>query len=153
MEKPTKTAMQLLERKQRSGAIAVAPDSTVLAALKTLADHDIGAVLVLQGDRLVGILSERDCVRKVELAGRAAGGVQVSDIMTSKVLAVRPDQTARECRKIMGDARIRHLPVVDGERVVGVLSSKDILDEVIAEDEKVIQQLETERLVTMTGNY
>jgi len=153
MEKPTKTAMQLLERKQRSGAIAVAPDSTVLAALKTLADHDIGAVLVLQGDRLVGILSERDCVRKVELAGRAAAGVQVRDIMTSKVLSVRPDQTARECRKIMGDARIRHLPVVDGGRVVGVLSSKDILDEVIAEDERVIQQLETERLVTMTGNY
>jgi CBS domain-containing protein len=153
MEKPTKTAMQLLERKQRPGAIAVAPDSTVLAALKTLADHDIGAVLVLQGDRLVGILSERDCVRKVELAGRAAAGAQVRDIMTSKVLSVRPDQTARECRKIMGDARIRHLPVVDGGRVVGVLSSKDILDEVIAEDEKVIQQLETERLVTMTGNY
>ncbi len=73
--------------------------------------------------------------------------------MTSKVVFVRPDQSAEECRKIMGDARIRHLPVVDGDRVVGVLSSKDILDEVIARDEEVIKRLETERLMTTTGNY
>jgi CBS domain-containing protein len=153
MGKLKKTAKQLIEAKKRPGAISISPNSTVLAALKLLADHDIGAVLVMERDRLVGILSERDCVRNLELRDRAAGTTQVRDIMTSKVLSVRPDQTVEECRKIMGDGRIRHLSVVDGERVVGVLSSKDILDEVIAEDEKVIQQLETERLVTMTGNY
>jgi CBS domain-containing protein len=153
MEKVTKTAKQLIEAKTRPGAISISPDNTVLAALKALADHDIGALLVMERDRLVGILSERDCVRKLELRDRAAGIAQVRDIMTSMVLSVRPDQTVEECRKIMGDARIRHLPVVDGERVVGVLSSKDILDEVIAEDEKIIKQLETERLMTTGGLY
>lgn len=153
MGKLTKTANQLIEAKKRPGAISISPDSTVLAALKLLADHDIGAVLVMERDRLVGILSERDCVRKLELRNRAAGTTLVRDIMTSKVLSVRTDQTVEECRKIMGDARIRHLSVVDGERVVGVLSSKDILDEIIAEDEKIIRQLETERLVTTSGLY
>jgi CBS domain-containing protein len=153
MEKITKTAKQLIEGKKRTGAISISPDSTVLAALKVLADHDIGAVLIMERDRLVGILSERDCVRKLELRDRAAGTTQVRDVMTSKVRSVRPDQTVEECRKIMGDARIRHLPVVDGERVVGVLSSKDILDEVIAEDEKIIKQLETEQLMTTGGLY
>jgi CBS domain-containing protein len=153
MEKVTKTAKELVEVKKRPGAISISPDSTVLAALKVLADHDIGAVLVMERDRLVGILSERDCVRKLELRDRTAATAQVRDVMTSKVLSVRPDQTVEECRKIMGDARIRHLPVVDGERVVGVLSSKDILDEVIVEDEKIIKQLETERLMTTGGHY
>jgi len=153
MEKPTKTAKQLLDLKKQAGAISVTPDSTALAALKVLAEHNIGAVLVMEGDRLSGILSERDYARKVELHGRSAGGTLVRDIMTSKVVFVRPDQSAEECRKIMGDARIRHLPVVDGDRVVGVLSSKDILDEVIARDEEVIKRLETERLMTTTGNY
>ena len=153
MERPTKTAKQLLDLKRQSGVVAVAPDTTVLAALKVLADHNIGAVLIMQGDRLVGILSERDCARKVDLQGRSAAGTQVSDIMTAKVVSVGPDQTAQECRKVMGEARIRHLPVVEGERVIGVLSSKDILDEVIAEDARIIQQLETERLMTTTGHY
>jgi CBS domain-containing protein len=153
MGKLKKTAKQLIEAKKRPGAISISPNSTVLAALKLLADHDIGAVLVMERDRLVGILSERDCVRNLELRDRAAGTTQVRDIMTSKVLSVRPDQTVEECRKIMGDGRIRHLSVVDGERVVGVLSSKDILDEVIAEDEKIIKRLETERLMTTGGLY
>jgi CBS domain-containing protein len=153
MEKPTKTAKQMLDRKKQSGFISVSPDGTVLAALKVLADHNIGALLVMEKDRLVGVLSERDCVRKVELRGRTASGTQVRDIMTTKVVSVRPDQSVEDCRKTMGDARIRHLPIVDGDRVIGVLSSKDILDEIIAEDEKLIRQLETERLMTTTGNY
>jgi CBS domain-containing protein len=153
MEKVVKTAKQLLDAKKRAGAISVAPDSTVLAAMKTLAEHDIGAVLVIEQERLVGILSERDCVRKLELHDRTAAAARVRDIMTANVLSVRPGQSVEECRKMMGDARIRHLPVVDGGRVVGVLSSKDILDEVIAEDEKLIQELETERLVTTEGQY
>jgi len=146
MNRPTKTAKQLLELKQQSGAITVSPDNTVLYALKVLAEHDIGAVLVLEGDRLVGILSERDCVRKVELQGRTATSTHVGEIMTSRVISVRPDQTTQECRKVMGEARIRHLAVVNAGRIVGVLSSKDILDEIIAEDQEIIQQLETTRL-------
>jgi CBS domain-containing protein len=145
MNRPTKTAKQLLDLKHQSGAITVSPDNTVLYALKVLAEHDIGAVLVLQGDRLVGILSERDCVRKLELQGRTAASTHVGEIMTSRVLSVRPDQNTQECRKIMGEARIRHLAVVNAGRIVGVLSSKDILDEVIAEDQTIIQQLETAR--------
>ena len=139
---------------RRGNVISIEPTSDLRTAAKLLSVHDIGAVAVLDdGGRIVGILSERDCVRKLELQDRAAATTQVRDIMTSNVLSVRPDQAVEECRKVMGDARIRHLSVVDGERVVGVLSSKDILDEIIAEDEKIIKELETERLVTTSGLY
>src|SRR5215469_2518004 len=153
MDKAIKTAKQMIDAKKRAGIFSVSPDSTVLAALKALAEHDIGAVLVVEQERLVGILSERDCARKLELQGRTAAATRVRDIMTAKVLAVRPEQSAEECRKIMGEARIRHLPVVEDGCAIGVLSSKDILDEVIAEDERLIRQLETERLMTNAGQY
>ena len=153
MDKVIRTAKQLIDAKKRPGVISIAPDATVLAALKTLAEHDIGALLVTEQERLVGILSERDCARKVELQGRTAADTRVRDIMTAKVLAVRPEQSAEECRKVMGEARIRHLPVVEDGRAIGVLSSKDILDEVIAEDERLIRDLETERLMTSAGQY
>jgi len=153
MEKVIRTAKQMIEAKKREGVISVSPNDTILTALKSLAEHDIGAVLVIDQNRLIGILSERDCVRKLELQGRAAATTLVRDVMTANVLTVRPEQGAEQCRKIMGEARIRHLPVVEGERVVGVLSSKDILDQVIAEDEKLIKDLETERLMTTAGQY
>lgn len=153
MQKPTKSAKQLLDLKKHSGIVAVAPDDSVLAALGVLAKHNIGAVLVMAGDRLVGILSERDYARKVELQSKTASDTLVRVIMTQQVITVRHDQTVEDCRKLMGDARIRHLPVVDGERVIGVLSSKDILDEIVDEDERHIKQLETERLMTSTGVY
>jgi len=153
MEKVIRTAKQMLEAKKRAGVISVSPEDTVLLALKTLAEHDIGAVLVMEQGRLAGILSERDCARKLELQGRSASSTLVRDVMTGNVLTVRPDQSAEQCRKIMGEARIRHLPVVEDGRAVGVLSSKDILDEVIAEDEKLIRDLETERLLTTAGQY
>ena len=153
MDKRIKTAKQMIDAKKRPGVISIAPDSTVLAALKLLAEHDIGALVVIEQERLVGILSERDCARKVELQGRTAANTRVRDIMTAKVLTVRPEQSAEDCRKIMGTARIRHLPVVEDGRAIGVLSSKDILDEVIAEDERLIRQLETERLMTSAGQY
>ncbi|HUI96450.1 MAG TPA: CBS domain-containing protein [Xanthobacteraceae bacterium] len=153
MDKRIKTAKQMIDAKKRPGVISIAPDSTVLAALKLLAEHDIGALVVIEQERLVGILSERDCARKVELQGRTAANTRVRDIMTAKVLTVRPEQSAEDCRKIMGTARIRHLPVVEDGRAIGVLSSKDILDEVIAEDERLIRRLETERLMTSAGQY
>jgi CBS domain-containing protein len=153
VEKSTKTAKQLLDQKKQAGFIAVGADSTVLVALQLMADKNIGAVLVLEDEHLVGIFSERDYARKGELQNRAAATTPVRDVMTQKVVTVRPDQSVESCRKIMGDMRIRHLPVVEGDRIVGVLSSKDTLDEIIAEDEKVIRQLETERQMTARGVY
>jgi CBS domain-containing protein len=156
MKKPTKTAQELLNMKKQSGFIAIGLESTVLDALRVLADRDIGAVLITEEkDRLVGIFSERDYARKGELQNRTAATTPVRDVMTAKVVSVSPDQTVEVCRKIMGEKRVRHLPVTSAGRVIGVLSSKDILDEIIAEDEKVIKELEMDqlRLTTDTGTY
>jgi CBS domain-containing protein len=153
MDKLTKTAKQLLDMKKQAGFFSVPANSTVKAALEVLSEKNIGAVLVMDGSRLAGIFSERDYARKGELQGRTAADTPVREVMTSNVASVAQDRTVEDCRKIMGEKRIRHLPVVDGEKVMGVLSSKDILDEIIAEDEKLIRELETERLLTNTGNY
>ena len=155
MDKPTKTAKQLLDMKKQVGFFSVPANSTVKAALEVLSEKNIGAVLVMDGTKLVGIFSERDYARKGELQGRTAQSTAIREVMTLSVASVRPDRTVDQCRKIMGEMRIRHLPVLDGEKVIGVLSSKDILDEIIAEDEKLIRNLETERLVmtTTAGNY
>ena len=152
MDKPTKTAKQLLDMKKQAGFFSIPAKSTVKGALEVLSEKNIGAVLVMEGSKLVGIFSERDYARKGELQGRTAGSTAIREVMTA---SVTPDRTVEECRKIMGERRIRHLPVLDGEKVIGVLSSKDILDEVIAEDEKLIRDLETERLqmTTTAGNY
>jgi CBS domain-containing protein len=154
METPRKTARQLLERKQ-TGIVAVAPEDTVLAALKVMAEKNVGAVLVLEGERLAGILSERDYARKVELQGRSAAQTRVREIMTAEVFSVSPGALVESCNRLMSDKRVRHLPVLDGDRIVGVLSNRDVLEEVIAEDEQRIRGLETERLITTTdpGTY
>jgi len=155
MDKPRKTAKQLLDIKKQAGFFSVSANSTVKAALEVLSEKNIGAVLVMEGTKLVGIFSERDYARKGELQGRTAVGTSILEVMTSNIASVTPDRMVEECRRIMGERRIRHLPVLDGEKVIGVLSSKDILDEVIAEDEKLIRDLETERLLMTTtgGNY
>jgi CBS domain-containing protein len=153
MDKPRKTAKQLLDMKKQAGFFSVSANSTVKAAIEVLSEKNIGAVLVMEGTKLVGIFSERDYARKGELQDRTASSTAIRKVMTSSIASVTPDQTVEECRKIMGEKRIRHLPVLDGEKVIGVLSSKDILDEIIAEDEKLIRDLETERLLTTTGNY
>jgi CBS domain-containing protein len=153
MDKPRKTAKQLLDVKKQAGFFSVSANSTVKAALEVLSEKNIGAVLVMEDTKLIGIFSERDYARKGELQGRTAGSTAIREVMTSSIASVTPDQTVEECRKIMGERRIRHLPVLHGEKVIGVLSSKDILDEIIAEDEKLIRDLETERLLTTTGNY
>jgi CBS domain-containing protein len=155
MDKPTKTAKQLLDMKKQVGFFSVPANSTVKAALKVLSEKNIGAVLVMDGAKLVGIFSERDYARKGELQGRTAESTAIREVMTLNVASATLDRTVEQCRKIMGEMRIRHLPVLDGEKVIGVLSSKDILDEIIAEDEKLIRALETERLqmTTTAGNY
>ena len=136
------SVQQLLEQKPK-GIHSIAPDEPVLAAIRKMAEHHIGALLVMSGDRLVGIVSERDYARKVVLLGRSSTETRVESIMTPKVVTVTPRQDANDCMRLMTDKRIRHLPVVSGERVVGVLSIGDLVRAVIEEQERTIADLET----------
>lgn len=151
-EKVTRTARDVLAR-TKTGAIAVAPTDTVLVAMTVMAERNIGAVLVMEGERLVGILSERDCVRKLEVQNRNPRGTRTDDIMTKDVLTVPSDRPLDQCRKIMSERKFRHLPVVDDGKVIGLLSIRDVLEEVIAEEERQIRDLETERAAVNAGLY
>jgi len=137
-----KTARQLLADKP-SRIISVSPDTSVYEALELMAKHDIGAVVVLDGQKLVGIFSERDYARKVILHGKSSKEMQVREIMTHKVLCVTPDQMVGECMEIMTQKRCRHLPVVEEKRVIGMLSIGDLVKEVISEQQQTINQLES----------
>lgn len=136
-----KTVRQIIEGK-RSRLLSIAPDATVYDALKTMADHEIGALVVLDQGHLVGIFSERDYARKVILHGKSSKETLVSEIMTSRVLCVGPDQTVDQCMALMTDKRVRHLPVLERKQVIGVISIGDVVKEVISEQRFVIEQLE-----------
>jgi CBS domain-containing protein len=136
------SVQQLLDRKQK-GIHSIRPDEPVLAAIRKMAEHHIGALLVMTGDRLVGIVSERDYARKVVLLGRSSTETPVEAIMTAKVITVTGKQDAHDCMRLMTDKRIRHLPVVSGDRVIGVLSIGDLVSAVIEEQERTIADLET----------
>ena len=136
-----KTLKQLLEAKGRN-VYSITPDARVFDALKLMADKSVGALIVMEGDRLAGIISERDYARKVILHGKSSHDLQVRDIMTSKVITVHTGQTVEECMALMTEKRIRHLPVTEGERLIGVLSIGDLVKEVIAEQRQTIEQLE-----------
>ena len=136
------TVKQLLGEKGRD-VHAIDPDEPVLAAIQLMADRSIGAVVVMRGRELTGILSERDYARKVVLLGRSSTETRVAEIMTAKVISVTPKQDAHDCMRLMTDKRIRHLPVVNGDRVVGVLSIGDLVRAVIEEQERTIADLET----------
>lgn len=131
-----------LVRQKGSRVYSVAPEATVLQALKLMAEQNIGAVLVMQGERVAGILSERDCVRKVELAGKTAQTTQVGEIMTSNVLYVEASQSLDECMAVMIDKNIRHLPVFENNRLLGLISVRDVLKEVVDYQRFMITQLE-----------
>lgn len=122
---------------------AVSPTNTVLEALAAMAEHEIGAVLVMDGEKLVGILTERDYARKVVLAGRSSKDSQVSDVMTSRVVCVAPERSIDECMALMTDKRVRHLPVLDHKRVVGLVSIGDLVKATIADQEFTIAQLQS----------
>lgn len=121
---------------------SVSPDATVFDALKLMAEKNIGAVVVREDDQVVGIMSERDYARKVILEGKSSKNIPVRDIMSTRVLYVRPDQTVHDCMVLMIDKRIRHLPVMEEDKLKGLLSIGDVVKAVIAEKEYVIEQLE-----------
>ena len=135
-----KTVRDLLKQKGRE-VWSVAPDSTVYDALQLMADKNIGALLVIDAGRPVGIFSERDYARQVILKGKASKDTLVRDIMTSRVVFVRPDQNIEECMALMTDRRFRHLPVLDEGRLAGLLSIGDVVKAVISEKDFLIEQL------------
>jgi len=121
---------------------SVSPDTTVFDALKLMAEKNVGALLVLDKDKLVGIFSERDYARKVILKGKSSKETPVKEIMSEEVLYVRPNQSIEECMALMTNKRIRHLPVMEGNQLLGIISIGDVVKAVISEQEFVIHQLE-----------
>jgi CBS domain-containing protein len=134
-------ASQLLKHKGRL-IHSVPPDAPVLEAIRLMAEHGVGALLVMQGEQLLGVVSERDYARKVILKGRSSSETEVRQIMSAPVLTVRADQSVHDCMRIMSEHRIRHLPVVDDKGVVGVLSIGDLVRSVVEEQQKTIADLE-----------
>ncbi len=130
--------------KKRDGTLwHVRPDESVFAALELLARYEVGALMVMDGGKLVGVFSERDYTRKIALQGRNSRETTVADIMTRQVVTVAPRTGTRTCMALMSEKKIRHLPVVDGGTVLGMISIRDIMDDIIADHEQTIAQLES----------
>ena len=137
-----KSAAQILKSKPEQAVQAVTPSTSVFDAVKLMAEKNIGALLVLEGEKIAGIITERDYARKIILMGRSSKETLVRDIMTSPVMYVRPDQTNEECMALMTDNRMRHLPVVDQGRLIGLISIGDLVKDIISEQKFIIEQLE-----------
>jgi CBS domain-containing protein len=120
---------------------SVTPDTAVFDALKLMADKNVGALLVLEGDVLVGLLSERDYARKVVLKGKSSKDTPVGEIMTEKVVYVGPEQSVEECMALMTDKHFRHLPVFEGDELIGIISIGDVVKAIISEQGFIIEQL------------
>jgi CBS domain-containing protein len=137
-----KSVAELLKAKPARGVISIGPEQSVLEAIKVLASEDIGAAVVMTGGRIAGIFSERDYTRKIVLKGRSSDTTKVEEIMTPNVVVVSPRTKTRECMQLMTEKNIRHLPVVDEGRVVGMVSIRDIVSDIIADQDFTIEQLE-----------
>jgi CBS domain-containing protein len=137
-----KTVAELLRTKPSRAVVKVTPEQSVLDAIKVLATENIGAAIVMSGDRLAGIFSERDYTRKVILKGRSSDSTRVEEIMTANVVVVNPRTRTRDCMALMTEKNIRHLPVVDEGRVIGMVSIRDIVSDIIADQDFTIEQLE-----------
>ena len=137
-----KSLNQLLAAKG-SQVYSIRPDAKVIEALQLMAHKDVGALVVVDGEKLVGIVSERDYARKVILHGRSSQDVPVRDVMTSPVITVDPTYSVEQCMALVTQKRVRHLPVLENDRLIGVLSIGDLVKEVIAEQEQTIKQLES----------
>ena len=136
-------------RKKGYEVFTIAPEATVFEALNLMAEHNIGALLVMTEDEIKGIVSERDCIRKVDVMGRNAKDTPISQIMTSDVITVEADQPLEDCMGLMIDKNIRHLPVCEGKNLLGLLSVRDVLREVIEVQQMMLSQLE--RYITGGG--
>ncbi|MEO7242257.1 MAG: CBS domain-containing protein [Variovorax sp.] len=137
-----KPVSDLLKRRDSKGW-RTRPDATVFEALSTLAALEVGALMVIDGERLVGVFSERDYTRKVALQGRNSKEVKVRELMTANAFTVTPATDTHHCMALMSQHRIRHLPVVEDELVVGMISISDLMDDIIADHEVTIEQLRT----------
>ena len=132
----------ILKSKSDNTVHAIAPGDSVLDALQRMAEKRSGALLVMEGETIVGIVTERDYARKIALLGRTSAATLVRDVMTADVMYVRPTQTSQECMALMTENRLRHLPVVDGARLVGLISIGDLVKDIISEQQFIIEQLE-----------
>ena len=137
-----KTAAEILESKAKQAVHTIAPGDSVFDALKLMADKDIGALLVMEADRIAGIVTERDYARKIVLMSRSSKETPVREIMTSAVMYVRPGQTSDECMVLMTENRLRHLPVIDGDKLLGLISIGDLVKSIISEQRFTVEQLE-----------
>jgi CBS domain-containing protein len=137
-----KSVAQVLQSKQHKDVYSISPDALVLDAIKLMAEKGIGALVVMEGKNIVGIVSERDYARKVVLRGRASNETPVRDIMSSPVMYVRSNQTNEECMALMTENRLRHLPIIDHGELIGLISIGDLVKDIISEQKFLIEQLE-----------
>lgn len=142
---PFPTAGELISKKNET-VVSIAPGASVLAAVETMAETDVGFLPVIENGRLAGVLSERDCTRRVVLGNLPAATTAVRDIMTAQVHSVPPETRVPECIVLMHDAGIRHLPVMRGREIVGVLSVRDLMGALIERQERLLRRLNEERL-------
>jgi len=137
-----KSVAEILRSKPEQAVHAIAPSASVFDAVKLMAEKSIGALLVMEDQKIDGIITERDYARKIVLMGRSSKETPVREIMTSAVMYVRPDQTNEECMALMTDNRVRHLPVIDDGKLIGLISIGDLVKDIISEQKFIIDQLE-----------
>lgn len=136
------TVAHILNSKSTRTVWTIAPDALVLEAIQLFAEKGIGALLVMEGEEVLGIVTERDYARKVHIKGRSSDDTPVRAIMTSPVMYVRPDQTNEQCMALMTENRLRHLPVMESGKLIGLISIGDLVKDIISEQQFIIQQLE-----------
>jgi CBS domain-containing protein len=137
-----KSVAEILRSKPEQTVHTIAPSASVFDAVKLMAEKSIGALLVMEDQKIDGIITERDYARKIVLMGRSSKETPVREIMTSAVMYVRPDQTNEECMALMTDNRVRHLPVIDDGKLIGLISIGDLVKDIISEQKFIIDQLE-----------
>lgn len=154
-QRPFRTLQQILAGKA-PGVVSISPDETVFRALQLMAERNVGAVVVQDQSKVVGMITERDYARKVVLAGKASADTPVSEIMTRDVVSVTPEHTVPQCMQLMTEKRMRHLPVLEADRLIGILSIGDLVKERLQHDEALLKELAVERITLLnpdSGSY
>jgi len=136
------TAASILKSKSNQAVHTITPEASVFDAVRLMADNHIGALVVMADAKVIGIVTERDYARKMVLLSRSSRETAVREIMTSEVLYVRPERTSHECMALMTDSRVRHLPVMDGEKLLGLISIGDLVKDIISEQQFIIEQFQ-----------